>query len=82
LVMLALFSSMASAQSTISGVVRDMTGAVMADVRVQARYTNTVDRKPRPISTSPLAFSLRKTGEHPALSDPVKMIGRIPLGLS
>ena len=38
-----------------------------------------VDRKPRPISTPPLAFSLRNTGEYPALSDPVIMIGTIPL---
>jgi hypothetical protein len=32
-----------------------------------------------PISTPPLAFSLRNTGDYPALSDPVIMIGSIPL---
>ena len=39
---------------------------------------NTVDGQPSLISTSPLAFSLL-TGEHPALSDPVQMIGSISL---
>jgi hypothetical protein len=41
---LALFSSMASAQSTISGVVRDTTGAVMAGVKVEAASEALIER--------------------------------------
>ena len=42
------------------------------------RSTNTVDRTLRPISTTPMLCNPRKTGEHPASSDPVKTIGSIP----
>jgi hypothetical protein len=51
LTILALFSSMASAQSTISGVVRDTTGAVMTGVKVEAASDALIERS-RTVTTS------------------------------
>jgi hypothetical protein len=50
----------------------------LSAVRRYHQYTDTVDRYPRPISISPLAYSLRNTGDPPALSDSVQMTGSIP----
>src|SRR5437899_9113161 len=44
LLMMALFASLASAQSTISGQVRDSSGAVMAGVRVEAASDALIER--------------------------------------
>src|SRR6516164_7564921 len=44
LVIPALFSPMASAQSTVSGVVRDMSGAVMSGVSVEAASDALIER--------------------------------------
>src|SRR5438105_14196165 len=44
LLMMALFASLASAQSTISGQVRDSSGAVMAGVQVEAASAALIER--------------------------------------
>src|SRR5437899_3935592 len=44
LAMVALFASLASAQSTISGQVRDTSGAVMAGVQVEAASAALIER--------------------------------------
>src|ERR1700694_1553774 len=51
LTMLALFSSMASAQSTISGIVRDTTGDVMTGVKVEAASDALIERS-RTVTTA------------------------------